>query len=164
MEGAYAYASVRPSDRLTKVTRANVAGMSLELPTGWSDVTDDLPEGSPPTLAREDGVGALQFSIARHSGGASASFSIQVLLSLLEEFAAAHGLAVASNSIITSEKPGRLQISANLSDSSDFIRTWYVSDGTDLVLITYTTDLTNAGAGASADLQDAEAIVATVGL
>lgn len=39
------------------------ADVHIILPNDWVDVSDDMPEGTPPTLAKPDGVGALQFSV-----------------------------------------------------------------------------------------------------
>ena len=50
------------------------ADLSLKLSEGWYDITHDLPDGSPCTLAKDDGVGALQFSVARYSGGPRPSY------------------------------------------------------------------------------------------
>ena len=56
-------------------------------PDGWEDVTDSLEiEGPPFTLARADGVGALQFSIATYSGGERPDPSPDDLLEMVEGF------------------------------------------------------------------------------
>ncbi|HSO31026.1 MAG TPA: hypothetical protein VLT33_00880, partial [Labilithrix sp.] len=60
------------------------AGLTMVIPDGWSDVTDDLPAGTPCTLARPDGIGALQFSRAHYRGGVVPEITVEDLESLLE--------------------------------------------------------------------------------
>lgn len=67
--------------------RCTFADVLIELPAGWADVGDDMPEGAPPTLARVDGVGALQFSVARYQSGANPNIHEDDLDELLREFA-----------------------------------------------------------------------------
>lgn len=51
--------------------RCTFADVLIELPADWVDVGEDMTEGAPPTLAKVDGVGALQFSVARFQSGAN---------------------------------------------------------------------------------------------
>jgi len=52
----------------------------LDLPADWFDVTDDLPRDAPPTLARNSGVGALQFSIARYHSGKHRAGNVRIAM------------------------------------------------------------------------------------
>jgi len=62
------------------------ADVRISLLEGWVDVTDDLPEGTPPTLAKPEGVGALQFSVAKYRAGAKPNVSEDDLEALLVKF------------------------------------------------------------------------------
>jgi hypothetical protein len=45
------------------------AGLVLDVPKAWSDLTDNLEPGSPPTLAPDHGFGFLQFTVATYVSG-----------------------------------------------------------------------------------------------
>lgn len=55
------------------------AGVRIALPNGWVDTSDDMPKGIPPTLAKPEGVGALQFSVGRYLSGADPQVSLDDL-------------------------------------------------------------------------------------
>ena len=59
------------------------SGMKTMLPESWIDVTDDLPDGSPITLAKPDGIGALQFTFAKYQAGALPEVGVDDLHKLL---------------------------------------------------------------------------------
>ena len=64
------------------------AVFTVLVPDGWEDVTDSLDIEDPPiTLARADGVGALQFSIAAYSSGdaRSAYNALEVAATLAQD-------------------------------------------------------------------------------
>jgi len=54
---------------MTAGTFCRFPGFAMLLSPSWCDITEDLPDGSPLTIARPDGMGALQFSVARWIGG-----------------------------------------------------------------------------------------------
>ena len=110
-------------------------GIALNrVPGGWNEVTD-LEDGAPFTLAKPDGVGALQFSPAVYKGGRVPSPSVDDLLEMVTEFGVQHDLGDAFG-YGTDDATIRLA-GANYHDGEDFIRVWYVSDGKSFVLVTY---------------------------
>ena len=132
--------------------------LTAELPTEWLDVSEELPPGSPPTLARADGVGALQFSFARYESGECPSFASD-LRELLEGFGAPRGLGELTNAI---EARGVLPYArGDFASDDEFIRVWYMTNGKDLVLATYVVLGSHVGT-AAAELEEASRIVASV--
>jgi hypothetical protein len=111
------------------------SGLTLALPNGWIDTTDDLPEGAPPTLAKSDGLGALQFSRASYRGGEHPGFQHHDLLAMLDEFGRSRHLGPATS--ITSARSNVLRVSGDFASVSEFIRAWYLTDGTSIALVTY---------------------------
>lgn len=63
------------------------ADVRVSLLNGWVDVSNNMPEGTPPTLAKPEGVGALQFSVGRYRAGTDPQFRPEDLDTLLREFA-----------------------------------------------------------------------------
>jgi hypothetical protein len=59
----------------------------VDLPSGWFDITEDLPASTPITLARENGVGVIQFSFARFESGPNPNIGERDLIEMLDEFA-----------------------------------------------------------------------------
>jgi len=140
--------------------RITFAGLSIVVVNGWFDVTDDLPEGSPQTLAKSDsGIGALQFSVARYQAGSRPNVRGEDLRELLEEFAHDHGLGQPSNINELSGSPQ--SISGDFSSEAEFIRIWYVTNGSDVVLVSYVTQET-LNALLPGELSEAEAIVRSI--
>jgi hypothetical protein len=126
-------------------------------PDGWEDVTHSLDIDDPPiTLARSDGVGALQFSIAVYSCGERPDPSPNELLGMVEELGQSRGLGK-PEAVLTRSGPLRLAAGSFLSDD-DFVRAWYVSDGLSIALVTYVCE-----AGAQTEkLADCEQIVSSL--
>src|SRR5215467_4641670 len=104
---------------------------------GWCDVTHDVKGDTPPwTLARPDGVGAFQFSSALYRSGPVPAASAAVLLSMLREFADTQELGELTD-IVTED--GKLCLAAaSFQWRHDFVRVWFVSDGSSFAQITYT--------------------------
>lgn len=115
------------------------ANIYVDLPDGWLDVTDDLTGDAPPTLSRgERAIGALQFSTARYIRGAKPRFDRQVLQSLLRDFEEAHGFSpVKTLSEFNDADAKNFGVYADYPELGNFTRIWYVSDGDNLVLITF---------------------------
>ncbi len=138
------------------------AGLRIALREGWCDITDDLPEGTPPTLAKtDDGIGALQFSTARYRAGDRPTIGQDVLTDLLEEFADSRGLGQPSNLAARVEKP--IWVAGDFPSATEFIRVWYLSNGNDVVLITYVTEHPQSPRLA-AELSDAHTMVCSIDL
>ena len=110
---------------------------SIRCGDGWCDITNDIEATDAPwTLARPDGVGAFQFSIATYESGRIPNPTPQDLLSLLRDFANSHELGEPAD-IITED--GRLRIAAgSFRHGDNFVRAWYASDGRSFAKVTYT--------------------------
>src|SRR5436190_2710638 len=112
-------------------TRYSFANLWLTLPPGWVDVTDDLPNGTPPTLGRgEKGWGALQISSARYNGGDKPRIDRHALQSLLRDFEARHRFP--SGPLIheyQNANAATFGVYADYPQADKFMRVWYVSDG-----------------------------------
>jgi hypothetical protein len=108
----------------------------LHVPDDWEDITDTVDVNDPPiTLARGDGVGALQFSIALYTDGKQPDPTPEQLLGMVAEFGESRGLG-APGVLATQTVPLRLAAASFKSDG-DFLRVWYVSDGLSFALVTY---------------------------
>lgn len=135
------------------------AGVHLSLLEGWADITDDLAEGTPPTLAKPDGMGALQFSVARYVEGVRPNVDRNGLEALLAEFAHSRALGPASE-----HENGQAEsqfVGATFFQGDDLIRVWYLTNSEDVALVTYVgpADATPATA---TELAEASAIVHSV--
>ncbi len=128
--------------------------IELELTDEWCDITDtvDAPV-KVPTLAKPDGVGALQFSLALYRSGKKPDSSVVDLVRLLDDFAAVKSLGRAF-ARVTDEGSVRLA-GASFHSERDLIRVWYVSDGWSFALVTYVCAWAHRGA----EMKEAEAIV-----
>ena len=129
-------------------------GFHVDTPDGWEDVTDTVGvDGAPATIARPDGVGALQFSVGLYTGGTRPDPSVELLLEMLHEFGEARGLGAPGDVVM---QVGRLRLVAGLFlPGNDFLRVWYLSDGLSFALVTYVCE---AGREAH-ELADCERIV-----
>ena len=112
------------------------SGFSIAIDSEWRDITDclDSPD-APATLAKVDGVGALQFSLAAYRGGNIPSANAEDLLSMVYEFAATRGLRDSRDETVNGGRP--VYAGASFRASGDFVRVWYVSDGKSFLLVTY---------------------------
>lgn len=137
------------------------AGFRVVTPKGWEDITADLPDGSPLTLAKADGLGALQFSTARYSSGTDPDLDRAALAELLGGFGAAHGLGSAIN--VGSGGAECFFVFGDFHREGELIRAWYVSNGSDVVLATYVVQA-QVDARVLAELSEAQAIVESVRL
>ena len=110
--------------------------LRITTPNYWFDVTQNVEEFNPPfTLARPDGAGVIQFSIAEYQSGSVPKITLDELSNLLADFAQQHklgrGYGFASHENI-------LLIAAASFDFGDrYFRIWYCSDGESIVLVTY---------------------------
>ena len=124
------------------INRVEFAGLSLKLPKGWFDVTDDLDEGSLFTLRKENNaLGALQFAVRFYESGKSPNINMDKLTSLLNDFSAKNELGTARNIKKCSE--GILSISGEFVDSDEFVCIWYATDNNNIAMITYASTLTD---------------------
>jgi hypothetical protein len=134
---------------------------SMTLPPEWVDITNDLPEGTPFTLAKPDGVGALQFSVATYDSGEIPRVEANDLREMLTEFAESEGLPAP----VDIEQAGSkvMYCGADLSDDERLAWAWYVTNGVDVLFVTYNAQRTHVAEAAS-EVRDAKAIVASIEL
>jgi hypothetical protein len=95
-------------------------GLSLELIEGWSDITD-TSKGLPFTMAREDGVGAFQFSVAHYKSGAEPNATIEDLIRMLASFFHAKALGEMSD-VCSASDP--LMVAGATSRIEGVVRVW----------------------------------------
>ena len=129
-------------------------GVRLDLADGWFDITDTLDAGSPFTLARDDGVGAFQFSSALYKGGIVPTADCEDLTQMLHAFFANRNLGEAVDVVVHSSHPSFV---AGSSRKDGLIRVWYVSNARSFVLATYTSDF-----DASTEVYQCEAMVRSI--
>ena len=109
-------------------------GLRFQVPQGWTDITEDLPEGSPPSLARPTGVGVLQFSIAKYRDGNDPNITTDVLRSFVEDFFKKNHVACEN---ITEYRNGLISVEGISSSGGEMLLARYFSNGNDVVLATY---------------------------
>lgn len=106
---------------------------------GWKEITDELPDGFPLTLADpHNGVGAMQFSVATVKGGAQPQVSMQDLESLLEDYTRVQGFECSHGRRLYDAAV--FGIGRSFRSGTDFVRVWYLSDGSTVILVTYVCD------------------------
>lgn len=111
------------------------ANVALDLPDGWCDITDNLGGAVPPTLAREEGVGSLQFSVGLYREGVAPHFTKVTLTEMLQEFCRARGLRLRGEIQVWD---GRSTcVYADCEQDGDLVRIYYASNGLDVALVTY---------------------------
>lgn len=128
---------------------------TVQAPDHWFDVTAELEEETPPlTIAPEEGLGALQFSLAKFPTAEPPAAILDKLRALLKDFAKAHQLGQAQN--LTAVDSPRPQLAANFHWDGDLLRVWYLADQGNLAFLTYTCEKNAAYAD---ELEEAEEIV-----
>jgi hypothetical protein len=133
------------------------AGLQFELSEEWRDITDDLPEGTPWTLAREDGIGAIQFSAATYKSGEHPALTAQDLREMLDGLFAAHN--VVGFEPLDTAGCQMLCAGGKAVEEDALVAAWYLSNGTDVALITYVGAAANPAT--AIELSDAAALVKT---
>lgn len=113
------------------------SSFSIEVPDNWDDITDELDDDSPITLAEPTcGVGALQISVAVHTSGQRPNISCRDLVEMLNAFGDS-GAHTRRTEIATATMPNSRAV-ATFSDEDSYIRVWYLSDGDRIAFVTYT--------------------------
>jgi hypothetical protein len=138
-------------------TRVAFGGLAVDVTPGWADISDDIEgDDKPFTLAKPDGVGAFQFSPALYRGGALPSPSADGLLEMVRESGRARRLGEPLDEALLE---GRLaSAGASYHSGGDFVRVWYVSDGSNIALVTYVCECGHE----QAELEECEQIVSTL--
>lgn len=135
--------------------RCDCGTFSADLPVGWTDTT---VEDAPFTLSKEpDGVGALQFSVARYVDGVHPRISTSALVGLLQEFIEGSSQGPAESVV---REDGDLLLAAGSFplDSETFARAWFVSDGANVAKVTYVCAKQDLGG----ELAEAERLVRSI--
>jgi len=109
-------------------------GVSIELADGRFDITDTLEADSPFTLAREDGIGAFQLSLARFSSGAVPNATAEDLRGMLESFGSKRNLGSPIDVRIHDQK---VRCIGGSFSSEDFIRVWYATNGRSFIFASH---------------------------
>src|SRR5207244_1436422 len=87
------------------------------------------------TLIKSSTSGALQFSIAQYKSGTLPNPTKDDLLAMARDFAKSKELGVPIDEF--TEENHLIIAGLSLHKSGDFIRVWFTSDGTNIVLATY---------------------------
>lgn len=110
-------------------------GITFDAPDGWQDITESLPEGSPPTISKASGASVVQFSIAKYSGGKLPNISLDDLKSFTIEFCQKEDIEV--KNIFTGKKFGMMHAGVSSKTADELLDAWYLSNGKDIVFVTY---------------------------
>ena len=135
------------------LSRVDIGGATVELPADWADISDDGDDLM--SLAKQDGVGALQFSIAEYVDGVDPNIDHDGLLGLLRAFAEGkrygepHGIARLAGAV--------RGVSGDFTLPKHRLRVWYLSDGRNVALVTYVV-LAEHRAAAEEELREASSI------
>lgn len=133
-------------------------GLKFDLPQGWADITDDVPGGGPPSLARPDGVGVLQFTFAKYQSGENPNITVTELREFLNVFFSRNKMPYGN----VIERSGRMISVQGASDSDDeFILARYFSNGKDVALATYVCSDASS-AEAREDLRGVEVVMESI--
>jgi hypothetical protein len=117
------------------VVRVQLSNFSFDVPDDWCDITPEDDESYPFTIAREGGVGAIQFSFALWVGGKKPAIGAEKLHEMFARFCETQALPIecrSFNSAAGSAIGGSCITPEALSGA------WYVSDGVNVALITFT--------------------------
>lgn len=103
---------------------------------GWLDVTSEMGDPNTPfTLAKADGVGALQFSIAQYHRGKLPDVTPVDLSELLKSFAGSRDLGDGFDGCATND--AKLICAMSFRWGRNFLRVWYYSNRLDIAQVTY---------------------------
>ena len=116
--------------------RIVLESFSVVAPPGWVDITASVEaDNAPFTLAREDGVGALQFSVALYAVGPVPDPTPDDLSEMMADFATKRGLNSPREVNLGS---GPLRLAAGSFEfGEDFLKVWQFSDGRSFGFVTY---------------------------
>ncbi|WP_140844174.1 hypothetical protein [Variovorax guangxiensis] len=115
--------------------RHRFAGVRIELPSDWADISADLPLGASPTLAKLLGNGALQFRVWQYFPQLAGAFEALDAKSAVFAFAEKFGLGTPSE--IESGSAVQNFAIATYQHGNDIIRVWCFTGGRNVALLTY---------------------------
>ena len=147
------------ADQNLSVQHFTFDGFSIDAPRDWCEITHEVDAPDPPiTLAKDDdGIGALQFTVGLCRAGPKPNPTSGDLAGMIREFASDYDLGDAIDEFV--DESDRLTLAAaSFRARGDFIRAWYVSDGSSFAKITYTC----AEDDSKAELHDCDSIVRTL--
>jgi hypothetical protein len=112
---------------------------SVMAPEEWDDITEDLIEGpddQPPySLARADGDGVLQFSLALYRAGKEPNPTVQDLANMLVEATEKYG--VGAEHVVHTPNERLLIVRTDFVFEDSSVRMWHVSDRVNFAKVTY---------------------------
>jgi hypothetical protein len=111
-------------------------GIVVSAPEPWRDVSDEVEVGdSVFTLGQDDGLGALQFSIAIYQHGLLPCPTVADLISMVKEFGIKRKL---DDAFDCQTEDGDLRIAGcSYRFEGQFLRIWYVTDGRSFAFVSY---------------------------
>ena len=130
----------------------NFGGFKMNLPGGWYDSTHEVEADNPPlTITKQDGVGALQFTVALYTSGKLPNATVRDVHDMLLNFVGDSG---PPRDVVLEDEP--LPLAACSFDwQGSFVRAWFVTDGSNFAQVTYICEPQAIGP----ELAEAEAIV-----
>jgi hypothetical protein len=132
-------------------------GLVITAVPEWLDVTQEIEtESAPFTLAKNDGVGALQFSAGIYKRGIKPNVQISDLQRLSADFALSRELGRGFDQQVCQQP--LLICAQSFVSGAQFIRVWYCSNSQDVVLVTYVCDKGREGL----ELSDCEKMVSSL--
>jgi hypothetical protein len=134
--------------------KSEFGGLLLDVPGDWGDITPD-EEGYPPTLARDDGFGALQFSGATYESGEKPDIDEVALTQMFRNYCKGQTLNIAPERM----KDAAVICVGGMDKGAEFLTAvWLLTNGMDVALVTYTS---HDCPEAYAELKIAQQIVAS---
>jgi hypothetical protein len=113
-----------------------IGNLLIVAPGEWKDITDEVDEPAAPfTLAKDLGVGALQFSMAGYQSGKLPRLTLSALKALRHEFANRKGFSRPFD--VVSIDGSIMASGGSYHVNEDLVRVWYCSNGRDVLLVTY---------------------------
>lgn len=113
----------------------NMAGLALRVPADWAETTAEQPTKTP-TLAKRNGIGALQFTVARYLAGPRPHISAADAADLLRSFL--HRAGIDGPTVALAVSPNDLKVAqANVARPDEYVRAWCLTDGESSVIATY---------------------------
>jgi hypothetical protein len=120
--------------------RHRLSSFSFDVPEDWGDITPEDDETHPFTMALDDGVGVIQVSLAEWKGGPRPGIDGRQLTEMFAKYCVSQGLEVKSEAF---EGESPLGVGGLYRSSEELFAAWYVSDGQNVALVTYVSQLPN---------------------